>query len=58
MSLLSASRLADAPPFAGLGEAERAELADAFLPRHFADGAAGWVEARAEDEAKAKGWIG
>ena len=25
---------------------------------HFADGAAGWVEARAEDEAKAKGWIG
>ncbi|GBH30340.1 molybdenum cofactor biosynthesis protein MoaE [Sphingobium xenophagum] len=25
---------------------------------HFADGAAGWVEARAEDEARAKRWIG
>jgi CRP-like cAMP-binding protein len=40
LSLLSANRLADAPLFAGLGEAERAELADAFVPRHFADGAA------------------
>jgi molybdopterin synthase catalytic subunit len=25
---------------------------------HFADGATGWVEARAEDEVKAKGWNG
>lgn len=40
MSLLSATHLADAPLFAGLGDAERAELADAFVPRHFADGAA------------------
>jgi len=38
MSLLSASRLADVPFFAGLGETERTELADAFVPRHFADG--------------------
>lgn len=38
MSLLSASRLADVPLFAGLGETERTELADAFVPRHFADG--------------------
>ena len=38
MSLLSASRLADVPLFAGLDDSERAELADAFVPRHFADG--------------------
>jgi CRP/FNR family cyclic AMP-dependent transcriptional regulator len=40
MSLLSAAKLADAPLFAGLGAAELAELADGFLPRHFADGQA------------------
>lgn len=40
MSLLSASRLADVPLFAGLGDSERAELAGAFVPRHFADGEA------------------
>ena len=40
MSLLSATKLADVPLFAGLGEAERSELADAFVPRHFADGEA------------------
>lgn len=40
MSLLSATRLADVPLFAGLGDSERAELADAFVPRHFADGEA------------------
>ncbi|WP_422062095.1 cyclic nucleotide-binding domain-containing protein [Sphingopyxis sp.] len=38
MTLLSATKLADVPLFAGLGEAERSELADAFVPRHFADG--------------------
>ncbi len=36
----SAANLADAPLFAGLDEGERSELADAFLPRHFADGEA------------------
>lgn len=40
MSLLSTTRLADVPLFAGLGDSERAELADAFVPRHFADGEA------------------
>ena len=40
MSLLSAAKLADAPLFAGLAEAARIELADAFVPRHFADGEA------------------
>jgi len=40
MSLLSATRLADVPLFAGLGDSERSELADAFVPRHFADGEA------------------
>lgn len=38
MSLLSAGKLADVPLFAGLDENERAELADAFVPRHFVDG--------------------
>lgn len=38
MSLLSAGKLADVPLFAGLDEIERAELADAFVPRYFADG--------------------
>lgn len=38
MSLLSAGKLADVPLFAGLDEIERAELADAFTPRHFVDG--------------------
>lgn len=40
MTPLSATKLADVPLFAGLGEAERSELADAFAPRHFADGEA------------------
>ncbi|UKK85876.1 cyclic nucleotide-binding domain-containing protein [Sphingopyxis sp. BSN-002] len=40
MSLLSATQLADVPLFAGLGDSERMELADAFVPRHFADGEA------------------
>src|SRR3546814_2370892 len=40
MTILSARRLADVPLFAGLGEAERAEIADGFAPRHFADGEA------------------
>ncbi len=40
MTSLSATKLADAPLFAELGEAERSELADAFAPRHFADGEA------------------
>lgn len=40
MSLLSATRLADVPLFAGLDHDERAELADAFTPRHFVDGEA------------------
>lgn len=38
MSLLSAGKLADVPLFAGLDENDRAELADAFVPRHFVDG--------------------
>lgn len=38
MTALSATRLADTPLFAGLDEAERAELAAAFTPRHFGDG--------------------
>jgi len=40
MSLLSATQLADVPLFAELGDRERGELADAFVPRHFADGEA------------------
>lgn len=40
MTLLSATRLADVPLFAGVGEVERAELAAAFTPRHFTDGEA------------------
>ena len=40
MTPLSADHLADVPLFAGLGDAERDELATAFAPRHFADGEA------------------
>ena len=40
MTALSASRLADVPLFAGLDEAARCEIADAFTARHFADGEA------------------
>jgi len=40
LSILSATALADVPLFAALDEAARAELADAFSPRHFADGEA------------------
>ncbi|WP_287940247.1 cyclic nucleotide-binding domain-containing protein [Sphingopyxis sp.] len=40
MTPLSADQLADVPLFAGLGDAERDELAAAFAPRHFADGEA------------------
>lgn len=40
MTSLSAATLADVPLFTGLGEGERAELAGAFAPRHFADGEA------------------
>lgn len=40
MTMLSATRLADVPLFAAVGEAEQAELAAAFTPRAFADGEA------------------
>lgn len=40
LNVLSASRLADVPLFADLDDAARAEIADAFTVRHFADGEA------------------
>jgi CRP/FNR family transcriptional regulator, cyclic AMP receptor protein len=40
LSALSATTLADVPLLAGLDEGARSEMAEAFTPRHFADGEA------------------